>query len=533
MASPTTQKVIQLLQNGQLDQAYQELSLQLSLSPNDAQLQFLLGEIMLRAGKAQEAMHAYNKTHQLAPNMTAALERLGMLFLQFGKAEQAVQCYEKAMKTAPGTLGIRANYATALLAANQHDKAVDEYFELIRLSPKTSECYFSCLVVLDKMQDHEQLSRLVSLAKASCPDPNITTLCEAMQLWADKQAKDAQQLLESIRFDESQEQIRKEELRVSTLVRVCDRLGEYDTCMQYAEAMNRISLQSAPHTNKDQFLALIQSRMDYFTPEHLAHWQPLPKVASQDSPIFLVGFPRSGTTLLNNMLHGHPDVEVIEEQSMTFKMIAKYAQYHQEMVGLKTLSAEELSSIRSAYFDELEKHRSKGAPLIIDKLPLNLISAGLIARFFPDARFILVLRHPCDCILSGYMNLFELNSSMASFLSLEDSAILYDKTMTLWEQYCDMLNLNVHTIRYEDIVRDRKSVLPSLVDFIGLPWDDALMEHDKTAQSRGHINTPSYNQVNQKIYQHATYRWQRYESYLAPQMTYLQKWIDRWGYNDA
>ena len=167
---------------------------------------------------------------------------------------------------------------------------------------------------------------------------------------------------------------------------------------------------------------------------------------------------------------------------------------------------------------------------MIDKFPLMTLRAAHIHRAFPDAKFIFALRHPCDVVLSCYMQNFMVTSAMSSFLTLENSAKLYDSAMTFWECAREVMPLDVHTVRYEDMVQDLEGELRPLIAFLGLEWDDALLDHQKTARDRGYIRTPSYAQVTEKVYTRSSGRWEAYRQHLEPILPVLAPWIEKFGY---
>lgn len=199
--------------------------------------------------------------------------------------------------------------------------------------------------------------------------------------------------------------------------------------------------------------------------------------------------------------------------------------------ALAELSEEGISRLRQIYFDEVKRHIAiSPGTLVLDKMPLNTVGVPVIWRVFPNARFILAIRHPCNVSLSCLMQNFAVNDGMASFFSLEDTAHVYAAVMGAWRKYVDLLPLTYHRIRYEDPIADVEWECRSLLTFLGLAWDDAVLKHTEHARKRGAINTPSYHQVVQPIYQHAMYRWKRYESHFAPVMATLQPFIDYFGY---
>ena len=194
--------------------------------------------------------------------------------------------------------------------------------------------------------------------------------------------------------------------------------------------------------------------------------------------------------------------------------------------GLAEIDSGQLTELRKIYFAELDQHlEPESRPeIIVDKLPLNSIEAGLIHRIFPRARFLFSLRHPYDCVLSCFMQNFKLNGAMANFQDLEGAAIMYNKVMGLWQQYQAVLPLEVHTVRYESLIEGFEETLMPLFDFLDVGWDDGVCDYIETAYRRGKINTPSYNQVIQPLYTRSRGRWERYREQMQPVLPLLLPW---------
>ena len=267
----------------------------------------------------------------------------------------------------------------------------------------------------------------------------------------------------------------------------------------------------------------------------LREWKPIEALPHHPDVAFLIGFPRSGTTLLNQVLDSHEAIHAIEEKPT----VAKIMESVRNMPGdypqaLADLDAFDVGYLRDAYLRATAEHGAVDpSKLILDKFPMNTNLAGLLHRVFPQARFVFALRHPCDVLLSCFMQSFDLNNTMANFCTLADAVALYVKTMDLWQMYCEQLPLNVHTIRYEDVVDDFDGQTRALCEFLGVAWKSDLREFSTKALARGHINTPSYEQVSRPIYREARFRWERYRDHLAPYLPALQPYIERFGYGEA
>ena len=147
---------------------------------------------------------------------------------------------------------------------------------------------------------------------------------------------------------------------------------------------------------------------------------------------------------------------------------------------------------------------------MVDKHPLHMARMPLIHRLFPDAKIILVERHPCDAVLSCFMANFQLNHAMRSFTDLEEAARTYDAVFDAWTRAEALLPLQVHRIRYERMVEDLEGEMRPLLAFLGLPWDEKVLDNRASAAARGHVRTASYAQVTEPIYTRAAGRWERY-----------------------
>ena len=283
--------------------------------------------------------------------------------------------------------------------------------------------------------------------------------------------------------------------------------------------------------NKNNYINLVNKRCDYFNKKNIQKWNNI-KVDSANEPIFLFGFPRSGTTLIDTILSSHPLVDVLEETVITDQFINLLSKkLDNNLYNLEKVDIEFFKEMRKIYFQNRDNFSSFNSKKIyIDKMPLNLIYAGEIFRFFPNAKFIFVIRNPYDAVLSSFMQQFLPNDAMLNLTNIKDATQLYDLVMNLWFKYNDTLDLNIHTIKYEDVVQNFDESIKNLLNFLNISWNDKLREYYKISEKRGIINTPSYNQVNKPLYNKSINRWINYEVKFSDSKKILNKWVKKFNY---
>ena len=252
---------------------------------------------------------------------------------------------------------------------------------------------------------------------------------------------------------------------------------------------------------------------------------------SPPDPVFLIGFPRSGTTLLNQILDSNSRVQTVEEKPTISRlrdiMLAMPEGYPH---AIPACDAIDIEYLRHAYFKAVAQHCDPDdAKVLVDKFPLHIVKVALIHRVFPNARFILSARHPCDVCLSCFMQNFRPNDAMANFFSLADTVALYVRVMELWQHTRDTLPISVHTVRYDSMVEDVEAETRKVCAYLGVPWQDSQADFATHALRRGKIHTPSYEQVSQPIYRGALGRWEKYRAYFEPHLAALQPYIDKYG----
>jgi len=270
------------------------------------------------------------------------------------------------------------------------------------------------------------------------------------------------------------------------------------------------------------------------TSERVASWPVEPAEDGGQPPVFIVGHPRSGTTLVEQVLGAHSRFTTNDERPILRAQADHFRKSHGQdgwLAALDKLSANEVRALRAAY-------RKAGTALaghlppdnrLIDKNPLNLIELAYVRRIFPEARIVMVLRDPRDVCLSCFTQLFRLNSAMAWYTSLDDTARHYVAVMDLWQHYQSVLGLAVFELRYEDFVANLETTTQHMLDFLGEDWQPEMLQYHRQSSQR-YISTPSYEGVTARPYTTSIGRWKNFSGPLSPILPGLQPFVDAFGY---
>ena len=490
-----------------------------------------LASIYMRLGEYDKASKHIKEAIRINPKFSLAYNNLGMLKTNTGFLEEGKSNFLKAIELDPKNIMAFYNLANLYQKLNDIENSENFYIKAIGINPMFFEAYNNLMNMYERIGENTKLKDIINKSEKYFIDNSSIKLFKGKLLFKSKEYKDAINNLESIQFDLINKT--KEISRCTTLAKCYDQIGDYKKAYKFFNLANESNfIINKDKIDKENAINIIKERIDFFENPIIKEW-PIPNSNKmKKNPIFLIGFPRSGTTLLDTVLRSHPSIDVIEEKPTIDIFIKKLKEKtFSNLNNLKFLEDNLLDEMRNVYYESLSKYVKKDDKKIcIDKMPLNIIHVGEIVRIFPKAKFILAIRHPCDTVLSCFMQSFVLNDSMANFLNLEDSSNMYNLTMTLWEKYLNVLKINYHTIKYEDVVSSFEVSIKKLLEFLELPWSENVTKFYETAEKRGIISTPSYDQVNKPLYSKSINRWKNYESQFSNILPILKPWIERYGY---
>jgi tetratricopeptide (TPR) repeat protein len=508
---------------GDREGAIQALERARLLRPDLAAIHYNLGVSLAEAGRMAEGAGAFAEAARLAPGHPGALLELGRALRHLGRHEEALAPLARAAALAPGAADIEMERARALSGMVRYDEAERAYRSAQAAQPGLAAAFLEHGLLLERGNRLERLPALLGEAEARGVPRGALAHLHALALEREGRLGDA--LAEARKAPDADDPVHKALL----IGRLSDRLGDAAAAFAAYAEMNRLVAAAHPGAREaaGAYRNHVAALAEMLTPIYAAGWPAADPDRDRAAPIFLVGFPRSGTTLLDTLLMGHPAIHVLEEEPI----LQRVGEALGDFALLPGLEAAEVARLRALYFATLDAFDPKArGRIVVDKLPLNILGAPLIHRLFPQAKLIFAERHPCDVVLSCFMQNFDVNDAMANFLELGDAARLYDLVLGFWTKCRALLPLDVHMLRYEALVAGKEKELRALLDFLGLEWDERVLDNQGIAIRRGPIATPSYAQVAQPIYDRASGRWQRYRAQMAPVLPILAPWAERMGY---
>lgn len=518
------------IQTGKFESSIKYLDKVIKIDPNIANAQNNLGIVYIKLKKFETAKKFLNKALDINPNHLDAFNSLGIVYAEMGDLNEALLNVKKALELNPNFVSAHNNLGLIYKKFEHFHDAETSFKKALELNPKFMESHYNLMELYEKGNQNDKLEKAIINFEKIFKSNSISLLYKSHILFKKDLFLDVIKNLKSFSIKND---INLEIDRVNLLAKSYDKVDNTDEaflCFEKANILNS-NLKNI-EIDKDKFLNEIKVRIDYF--KDLARVENLPNQLESDyKPVFMIGFPRSGTTLLDTILRSHPMIDVIEEKSSVKKLVNSLSNLsNKSFEKIKVINEENIKEIRTTYFEDLFSYinQEDKQKIYIDKLPLNIVYIGEILRIFPHAKFIISLRHPCDCVLSCFMQNFKLNNSMSNFLNLKDTAVTYDLIMSLLKIYKIKFNFNFFEIKYEKLISNFNDEIKNLLDFLELPWDNSVLEYQKTANKRDRIFTPSYDQVIKPLYSKSAGRWIKYKNKLSNIYPILEPWIKEFNY---
>jgi Flp pilus assembly protein TadD len=473
-----------------------------ALAPRDARIRWTYAQCCCDMGHRQEAVTAVEDWETLEGMNVEIMVSIALLLVTSGAAYLAQPALERLLANPPATGRAAVGFAFLLERLHRLDEArtVLQQLELDEGSLDVdSERLAMAAVLADRAGRHEDAHRELTAALAKQP--------EFMH-----------------RYN-----------LLYPLAKACDALGRYEEAYAAAAEAHRSQLAfleratGKASAEQSQLWALTAKECD---PGDIALWENA-GTAMEGSPIFIVGFPRSGTTLLEQVLDAHPLLQSMDEQPFLLRAVARVTD---QGIGypaeLSKLSSRDLNDIRACYWDAV-RNRVPLAPnrRLVDKNPMNMVLLPVIRRLFPNAPLILAIRHPCDTVLSCFLQHFRSDLALLGS-DLTTLARSYSRAFCFWYSQWHLLRPNTHELKYEQLTAHFATEVDRLCAFLQLPRHEAMLAPGEHARAKGFISTPSYAQVLEPVSNRSVGRWKHYERHFDSEaLALLMPWIERWGYS--
>jgi len=555
------------LQNlGRGDEARRALQHALRLQPDYAEAWYSLAHIERASGRLDEAVIAYHAALRLMPGLRVALLNLGITLSALEQADAALAPFEQLLQLDPEHVDAWINKGLCLHILGRMQDSQQAYERALQAAPGHPLAHFYLGCLLNEQMATAPARKHLEAAVAGNPDDAdaLTELAGLLEQTNDLEtaaihierglARSPQHPglnLEASRLARRQGRLTEADERLARIAvetlpsrlaqqywfeygQLQDRAGNFSAAMTAFERGNQLAAQSPRRRQIDR--AAFPRHCDA-----IAQWLAQGAAGAQAQisdppaalgfwPAFLVGFPRSGTTLLDTMLDAHPQVSSIEERATIEVAVDALGAYPQFM---SMLNPESLARAQDHYRAATAAYLAEGfAGLVLDKLPLRMLRVPLIRRLFPAAPIIFAVRHPCDVVLSNFMQQYAPNEAFVHFDTLADSARMYDRIMRLWRQMLEQLSIDAHWVRYESLVADPEAELTAVCAALDLDVRAEMLDSAQRLKGRSRIQTNSYQQVAEPIYRRAAGRWRNYLPWLEPVLPLLRPHIECLGYDE-
>lgn len=496
-----------LLLAGQATESANELKRAVGLNPALGQAWFLLGNALLQLPKAnvEGALSAYRNAYSRLPRNAELNISLGTALMLTEQPEKAREVLEEAVSLEPGNAKAWVNLAGVWMERGAAEKSIECYKKALTHLPDNIDVISALGVAYKRIGEFAEALRCFERVLELQPD-DIKALAQQLDLKRIEDVTDPA-LIRMMNLVDNKETDSSKVSLCFSLGKVFDKLEEYDKAFKYYKMGNELSAK-AP-VDRSEYRAFVDRKIQRYTRDYmgqLSQW-----ASTSEQPVFIIGMPRSGTTLTEQILSSHPDVAGGGERGL-WLYIDKKIELGEWDVNEKT--AKEI--IGRALEDMATVSGSAASRFVTDKMPDNFKHVGLIHSFFPNARFIHVRRHPVDNCLSIFFQNFRGHDYSHR---LDDLAFYYREYRRLMDHWRVVIPADrLFEFDYEELVADQETVTRRLLDFCGLEWNPACLDFHENKRV---VKTASILQVRQKLYSNSVARWKNYEAHLGDLMPLL------------
>ena len=487
----------------------------------------------MQAGDNAGALPLLLRAREMTPQHVDLLNALGTCLNRLDRPREAVEAFDAALMLAPGDQRLHLGRALGLEDLSELDAARASFEQALALDPSASVALSRLAVLAVQRGDAKTARELATRALAIDARDAAAAIAFAQAALQQKDIPAAERMIAALSQHEGLGPVN----RAFALSLAGDVLDAQDRTAEafvaYGQSKQILRDAYAPNMARVESVRAREIRLaDYFRRADAATWRACAP-ASERTHVFLVGFPRSGTTLLGQVLASHPHVQTMEERTCLMDSAAEFFGSDAGLGRLAALSETELDGWRARYWQRVaENGATPSKPAFVDKMPLNAVFLPLIAKLFPEARILLALRDPRDVVLSCFRRRFAMNAGMYEFTRLDSAAAYYGAVMRLMQVYSEKLVLQTFEARHESLVADFAGEARRLCAFLGLDYQGEMAGFASRAQTRN-IDTPSSAQVARGLSDAGVAQWRRYARELEPVFPVLAPFVAEFGYPET
>ncbi|MBO8223068.1 tetratricopeptide repeat protein [Prochlorococcus marinus str. XMU1401] len=512
------------------DEGEQYLRKALSINSSSPMALNNLGNILSNKKNYKEAELCYRKAIEIKLDFSIAYNNLGSLLSKQGNLIEAEKFTQKAIDFNPKFELAYVNLGSIKIDLDKLKEAEELFLSAIEINEKYNYAYSNLFRLYEKTNKISKLKNKIESLNQNENIINEILMFKARISFREKDFITAKKYIGQV----SNEWIKNTDHSTNLLfwsfrAFIEEKVKNHDEAFKCFEK-SQLNLKYE-NTNPKIFQDYITTYRKNIDKDAFLAKTKGTKII-KDSPVFLIGFPRSGTTLLDTILRSHPEIDVLEEKPIinSVEQIIK-SKFKCSLDKLHHLTSKDLDYLRNHYLKILRDNcDNKNAKILIDKFPFQTVCLPLINLLFPNSKIIFTHRNPYDTVLSCFQQSFEPNNAMANFRSIESASRIYDLTMSIWLDYKEKLKINHITSKYEDLIEDFDKHILKILNFLDVSWDENIKNYRNTAHDRGKINTPSSSQVVQPLYKSSIQKWKNYEKYFKHSNQYLDKWISYFKY---
>ena len=458
---------------GRLDEAEASYRKAIALRPTFAEAHSNLGNILLELDRSEKAEASLRQAITLKPDLSEAHHNLGNALKALGRLDEAEESYEQAIAITPAYAKAHNNLGITLQEIGRLDEAEASYRKALALKPEFADAYLNLATTIKFSSGDELFSQMYSIYyDPATSEKSRCHICFALA----KASEDLQDCAAAFQFYSEGNALRKKQLG-------------------YNKAQDQKLFEKLKANHSSTASHTFEPKLNVVEP----------------TPVFIVGLPRSGTTLVEQIISSHPLVTGAGELSCVSAYGRALA------TGQTPIDAKALPTFREQYLDALQQH-SEGKAIVTDKMPQNFQFLGLIAKALPEAKIIHVKRDPAAVCWANYTQYF-VSDSLGYCYSLDDILHyheLYQDLMKWWHQ---ALPNQIYDLDYEDLTENQEEETRNLIGHLGIEWNDACLSPQDNTRS---VDTASATQVRQKVYQGSSKKWKRYLPFLNGALDHLR-----------